>query len=622
MIPKLFSAALPLLLFLPTSAASQLPTLVNSISSQNPTQQHSQISVKDTIDTLLTSMQNNKIKTMLGISALTSIITYRQQVTGAAKSSYTNMHLLNKNLTTGDKIKLGLFFAAPAVSGYLLKAPGESLWSAIRYQTLMTLATAIPQIIWMGNTMNKISLALTTEFPEMDISRVEDINHYTPNQKFLTNCSLEENPTEKANKANEEKEIEELIQRLNTNEESKKKFDQYIELQTSIQKAQEQVEKANSDYQRAFKTSLLENNDPNEDQKVKNKEALLTTANNDLEDTKTTLTKFLNTDESKSYTKLFEKQNQLKKFINSSLSLPHAVLIEGSTGSGKTEAVLQLAKKNCRNLLIYEYPKNNAENPEIIQLFKSFIITQAEKTGKHVIVLIDEFDQLAAERKGASESQERSSNFLSVFLGGNTGNLVPDHGKANSKIHLIAITNTLETIDKATLERFKKHSFANSGNKILHFGNWKDQESFLNFIKDKLELATTSKEIEKDSSDKNRELLEICRKYSYLPGMNWRAIERFITDTSKASDKAATAKNTLAKETEEIKKRLQNQNSIERRLGALSQQAGKAGKTNAKLVEEINKLKEQLQQLSQLKRHRTTRRYNFKRFNLKKRALR
>lgn len=122
-------------------------------------------------------------------------------------------------------------------------------------------------------------------------------------------------------------------------------------------------------------------------------------------------------------------------------------LFQGKPGTGKTEAVKQLAKILGREIYMVDFAsiidsKLGQTQKNISQLFKSINrFVQPEK----VIILFDEIDALALDRTNQNDLRE---------MGRATSALLKGFDMLNDSIVLIATTNLYEHFDKALTRRF------------------------------------------------------------------------------------------------------------------------------------------------------------------------
>lgn len=122
-------------------------------------------------------------------------------------------------------------------------------------------------------------------------------------------------------------------------------------------------------------------------------------------------------------------------------------LFQGKSGTGKTEAVKQLARILGREIYMVDFAsiidsKLGQTQKNISQLFKSINrFVQPEK----VIILFDEIDALALDRTNQNDLRE---------MGRATSALLKGFDMLNDSIVLIATTNLYEHFDKALTRRF------------------------------------------------------------------------------------------------------------------------------------------------------------------------
>lgn len=122
-------------------------------------------------------------------------------------------------------------------------------------------------------------------------------------------------------------------------------------------------------------------------------------------------------------------------------------LFQGAPGTGKTEAVKQLARILNREIFMVDFSavvdsKLGQTQKNLSLLFKeinSFV--QPEK----VIVLFDEIDALALDRTNPNDLRE---------MGRATSAMLKEFDRMNENVVLVATTNLFEHFDKALIRRF------------------------------------------------------------------------------------------------------------------------------------------------------------------------
>lgn len=122
-------------------------------------------------------------------------------------------------------------------------------------------------------------------------------------------------------------------------------------------------------------------------------------------------------------------------------------LFEGLPGTGKTEAVKQLAKVLDRDIFMVEFSsiidsKLGQTQKNITELFKE--INSFSMLDK-VIFLFDEIDALALDRTNSNDLRE---------MGRATSTLLKGFDNLSSKAVIVATTNLYEKFDKAVIRRF------------------------------------------------------------------------------------------------------------------------------------------------------------------------
>ena len=122
-------------------------------------------------------------------------------------------------------------------------------------------------------------------------------------------------------------------------------------------------------------------------------------------------------------------------------------LFQGAPGTGKTEAVKQLARILGREIFMVDFSavvdsKLGQTQKNITELFKEI---NAFVRPDKVIVLFDEIDAIALDRTNQNDLRE---------MGRATSALLKALDKLNESVVLIATTNLYEYFDKALLRRF------------------------------------------------------------------------------------------------------------------------------------------------------------------------
>ncbi len=154
-------------------------------------------------------------------------------------------------------------------------------------------------------------------------------------------------------------------------------------------------------------------------------------------------------------------------------------LFQGLPGTGKTEAVKQLARILNREIFMVDFSavidsKLGQTQKNITALFKEInSFNQPEKA----IVLFDEIDALALDRTNSNDLRE---------MGRATSALLKGFDRMNENVILVATTNLFEHFDKALIRRFDK---------VIDFNRYTDvdllaiAEKMLDRYLDKLKLA-------------------------------------------------------------------------------------------------------------------------------------
>ncbi len=154
-------------------------------------------------------------------------------------------------------------------------------------------------------------------------------------------------------------------------------------------------------------------------------------------------------------------------------------LFHGDPGTGKTEAVKQLARILNREIFMVDFStiidsKLGQTQKNLIEMFKdidSFV--QPEK----VIVLFDEIDAIALDRTNSNDHRE---------MGRVTSSLLKCLDRVNENVIIIATTNLFQYFDKALIRRFDS---------VVDFNRYSNEdlmdiaEKILNQYLDKLKLG-------------------------------------------------------------------------------------------------------------------------------------
>ena len=122
-------------------------------------------------------------------------------------------------------------------------------------------------------------------------------------------------------------------------------------------------------------------------------------------------------------------------------------LFQGAPGTGKTEAVKQLARILNREIYMVDFSalidsKLGQTQKNLMELFKE--INQFVQPDK-VIVLFDEIDAIALDRTNQNDLRE---------MGRATSTMLKCFDRLNERVILIATTNLFDHFDKALIRRF------------------------------------------------------------------------------------------------------------------------------------------------------------------------
>lgn len=157
----------------------------------------------------------------------------------------------------------------------------------------------------------------------------------------------------------------------------------------------------------------------------------------------------------------------------------HKFLFQGAPGTGKTEAVKQLARILNREIFMVDFSaivdsKLGQTQKNLIELFKEInAFVHPEKA----IILFDEIDALALDRTNSNDLRE---------MGRATSTLLKCLDRLNENIVLVATTNLFEWFDKALSRRF---DFIIDFNRYTEEDLMDISEKMLNAYLDKMKLG-------------------------------------------------------------------------------------------------------------------------------------
>lgn len=157
----------------------------------------------------------------------------------------------------------------------------------------------------------------------------------------------------------------------------------------------------------------------------------------------------------------------------------HKFLFQGNPGTGKTEAVKQLARILNREIFMVDFSalidsKLGQTQKNLVDMFREI---EAFVHPERVIVLFDEIDALALERTSSNDLRE---------MGRATSTLLKCLDRVNENVVLVATTNLFNMLDKALVRRFDS---------VIDFNRYSEEdlmiiaEKMLNSYLDKMKLG-------------------------------------------------------------------------------------------------------------------------------------
>lgn len=229
-------------------------------------------------------------------------------------------------------------------------------------------------------------------------------------------------------------------------------------------------------------------------------------------------------------------------------------LFQGAPGTGKTEAVKQLARILDRKIFMVDFSaiidsKLGQTQKNLSALFKEINhFVHPEK----VIVLFDEIDALALDRTNPNDLRE---------MGRATSSLLKGFDRLNENIVLIATTNLFNHFDKALLRRFDS---------IIDFNRYTEEdllliaEKLLDRYLDKLKLANRDIRL-------FRKIMKLMPEKMY-PGDLKNLIKTAVafSDPQDGMDYFRRLYTVICHEKPDDLKKLQSQNFTVREIGILT----------------------------------------------------
>ena len=232
-------------------------------------------------------------------------------------------------------------------------------------------------------------------------------------------------------------------------------------------------------------------------------------------------------------------------------------MFKGAPGTGKTEAVKQLARILDRNIYMLNF--SAVIDSKLGQTQKNLINVFNEINGlsmpEKVIVLFDEIDAIALDRTNENDHRE---------MGRTTSTLLRCLDRLNENVVIVATTNLFEYFDRALLRRFDS---------IVDFDRYSEEdlldisEAILNRYLDKLKLGNRDVRL-------FRKIMRLSNRKMY-PGDLKNIIRSSIafSDVEDGTDYFRRLYYSITGEKAENQKKLQSQGFTIREIGILTKRS-------------------------------------------------
>lgn len=453
-----------------------------------------------------------------------------------------NISLTTSSLNKSDYFTLLGITSTAIAGGILTKKPNESIRRAALYSFGIFLLEFPPILLTSNTTFKKILYSLTARYehitPLKKDAYAEMSATLTEEQKLISNLRID--PITEQEKAELETKKDEEVKAAKKCDPNDK--ENYNNLEARTEKAyttKKDAEKSLKLYKGELlliekKIEITKQENPIDAQLeklIKNKEKLeneikktedkIEENNKIIAENESSLANLLN-NKPKIKT-LDEKRCAVREQQETLNTFPKLLGIFGKPGLGKTEIINYLARQWKSEASFYKLPTDPLRFPH----FHNYILTESRVKDRHIFVLVDEFESIAAERQNSTNAErEKSSLFLSEIL--------PILNEKTDKIHLIAIGNHYSLIDDASKSRFFEHGLKSS-----------KQLPVLFFDSAAMAYKKALEEIEKIATSKgvnvNEKIKEIIEKIVLIPNISWREIGNCISIIKKEADTNSAA---------------------------------------------------------------------------------